>query len=93
MRKFGKDSPEFFVFQLEGSKETYKIPLAASMSSKDLIPLKKSETSPDGLEMEIEVLKKYVGDAIEDLPPKGIGEIMTAWAEESRAQGASVGES
>ena len=43
MRKFGKDSPEFFVFQIEGSKKTYKIPLAASLTIKQIKAFEKTE--------------------------------------------------
>ena len=87
MRTFGNDKPEFFVFQIEGSEEVYKIPLAASMPSKILLGLR------GDFESQIEMLRKYMGDIVDDIPATTLSEILKAWSEESRGQGASVGES
>ena len=87
MRTFGTDKPEFFIFQIEGSEEVYKIPLAASMPSKILLDLR------GDFESQIEMLRKYMGDIVDDIPATTLSEILKAWSEESRGQGASVGES
>ena len=51
MRQFAKDAPEFFVFQMEGSEKTYRIPLAASMPVKTLMKMQ------NGFEGQVEILK------------------------------------
>lgn len=87
MRKFGTDAPEFFVFQIEGSEEVYKIPLAASMPSKVLLDLRGDFAS------QVEMLRKYMGDIVDEISATTLSDILKAWSEESRGQGASVGES
>lgn len=92
MRKFGKDAPEFMEFQIEGSKKTYKIPLAASLPVGDLMAMK--EAGADNLfEVQVKILRKHIGDVVDDLPIATVSAILKAWGEESNGQGASVGES
>ena len=90
MRKFGKDSPEFFAFQIEGSEKTYKIPLAASMTIRQIKAFEKTE---GGLYEQIEWLKEFMGDVVEDLTASEASAILHAWAEASKEQGATAGES
>ena len=90
MRQFGKDTPEFFCFQLEGKKKTYKIPLAASLSNDDLFAFEDSEGD---YRKQVEWLARFMGDDIKSLTPYETSEIIKAWAEESRGQGAEAGES
>lgn len=93
MRKFGKTKEVFFEFQIEGKKKTYKIPIAASMPITTMLYLKEQDAKGKGLEAQIEMLRKYMGDDVDTLPAETITEILKAWAEESKEYGASVGES
>lgn len=87
MREFSKDAPEFFIFRMEDSEKTYKIPLAASMPVKILMKMK------EGFEGQLEILEKYMGSDVDDLTATEASEILKAWSEASKEQGASVGES
>lgn len=87
MRQFAKDAPEFFCFQLEGSDTVHKIPLAASMP----VPLlRKMDEGPLG---QFDILAAYMGAESDGLDFKQVGEIIKAWLEASKEQGATVGES
>lgn len=90
MRKFGKELTEYFEFQLEGDEKVYRIPLAGSMSNRKLIAFK--NTNGD-YEAQVEWLRAFMGDAVDDLTPAQTGEILRAWSEDTGKQGASVGES
>ena len=90
MRLFGKDAPDFFVFQIEGSDETYKIPLAGSMTNKELTEF---EATEGDYRRQVAWLRNYLGDAIDDLTPALTREILLAWSQETQKQGAAPGES
>ena len=90
MRKFTKDAPEFFAFQIEGDKKTYKIPLAASMTNKQILEFNEIG---DNYFKQIKWLKGFMGDAVDDLTAAETGAILRAWADASKEQGASAGES
>lgn len=90
MRLFGKDAPDFFVFQIEGSDETYKIPLAGSMTNRELLAF---EATEGDFRKQVEWLRTYLGDAIDDLTPGQTSEILRAWSRETQSQGAEPGES
>ena len=90
MRKFGKDTPEFFVFQLEGNKKTFKIPLAASMTNRDILEFE--DTNGD-YRKQVAWLEKFMGDTVNDLTASETADILRAWADESKDQGATPGES
>ena len=87
MRKFGTDAPEFFTFLVGDSDKVYKIPLAASMPMKVLLNMGGS------FESQVEMLRIYMGDAVDDLTASTLSDILKAWSDESRGVGASVGES
>ena len=93
MRKFGKEAVEYFQFQLEGSDVVYKIPLAASLPAGELMDLQEANENDEGFRSQYEMLRKYMGDAVENLTVSTVGDILSAWAEESSNQGASPGES
>ena len=90
MRTFSTDAPEFFVFQIEGSTEVKKIPLAASMNNAEVLAF---EETGGNYRKQVEWLRRFIGDSVDELTPKITGEILAAWMEESRNTGASVGES
>lgn len=90
MREFGKDAPEFFCFKLEGEETVYKIPLAASMTNKQLAELDEIGQS---VSRQMEWLRQFIGDKVEDMQVSTTSEIFRAWGEESKKQGASAGES
>lgn len=90
MRQFAIDSPEFFVFKIEGAKKTYKIPLASSLTNKQAVEFEKTGGE---YRAQIEWLRGFIGDVVDDLTPAVTSQILQAWSKESRDQGASVGES
>ena len=87
MRKFTTDAPEFFTFQLEDSEKVYKIPVAASMPYMILFLTK------NGFEGQVEMLRHYMGDVVDDLTTGMLTEILKGWSNEGKEQGASPGES
>ena len=87
MRVFGNDAPQFFSFQLEGSETVYNIPLAASM------PTKTIKLIDNGFSSQVEMLRVYLGDMVDELTAGTVKDIVTAWMEASKDVGASVGES
>lgn len=89
MRTFGNDSPEFMAFKIEGNEKVYKIPLAGSMTNKEIIQFE--ETDGD-YKKQLEWLRQYIGNAVDDLTAATTGEILHAWAAESKEQGATPGE-
>ena len=93
MRTFGRELTEFFEFQLEGDDKTYRIPLAAAMPYGVLNKISKASKSEDSLSVQVEMLRKYMGDVVDELPVGVISGILQAWVEESAKAGASVGES
>lgn len=93
MRSFGNDAPEFFCFQINGDKNVYKVPLAASMPYSVLKRMQDAGSDENKFDAQVEMLRKYIGDVVDDLDATTLGEILKAWAEASGAQGAEVGES
>ena len=93
MRHFGTDAPEFFVFKIGDSEKLYKIPLAASMPMSDLMYMEEAVSDRERFKAQYEILKKYAGDVVDELPAGTISEILQAWLDESNGVGASVGES
>ena len=87
MRKFTVDKPEFFTFQIEGSDEVYNIPLASSMPMKHLVLIK------DGFEGQVEMMRAYMGDIVDDLTAQTLSDIVNEWSTAQKDAGASVGES
>lgn len=93
MRSFRNDAPEFFCFQIADDKKVYKIPLAASMPYSLLKKMQKAEGDEGKFDAQVEMLRKYVGDVVDELDAMTLGKILKAWAEASNKQGAEVGES
>ena len=93
MRKFGSEAKEYLSFQIEGSDEIYKIPLAGSMAVSMLLKIHEADENDGGLRAQIEVLRHFMGDVVDDLSAGTLGDILHAWADASRGQGAEVGES
>lgn len=92
MRKFEKTKQVFFEFQIEGSKKVYKVPIAASMPITEMLYLKEQDAKGKGLEAQIEMLRKYMGDVVDELTSEMVTEILREWAKESQDIGASAGE-
>jgi hypothetical protein len=93
MRSFGNDAPELFCFQITGGKKVYKVPLSASMPYSVLKKMKDAAGSDEQFEAQVEMLRKYMGDVVDELDAKTLSDILQAWAEASKGQGAEVGES
>ena len=91
MRVFANDSPEFFVFQIEGHEEVYKIPLLASLK----IPEAKrwTETIEEGFLAQVEWVRGYIGDIVDELSVEQVQAILNEWTEATKEQGATAGES
>lgn len=90
MRTFKIDSPEYYLFRLEGDDKVYKIPLMASMNNREA----KAFEDTDGDYMsQIEWLRTYLGDVVDDLSVGVTSDIIKEWASASKDQGASLGES
>ena len=98
MRKFGNDAPEFMSFTLGTSKKVYKMPLAASMPMSvalrfaEIAALDEEAQGAESLRLQLDLLRRYIGDEADELTSAQVAEIFTAWAEESEAQGATPGE-
>lgn len=94
MRKFGTDKPELLEFQLGDSDKVHSIPLAGSMPADDLIRMSEVEDNDtEAFKLEYELLRKYIGDAADNLTAGDVLAIFRAWREESDKQGAEPGES
>lgn len=91
MRTFSTDSPEFFAFQLEGHDEVFKVPLLASLRISEAKAWTKA--TEDGFLAQVEWLRGYIGDVTEELSVDQAQEILRAWTEATREQGATAGES
>lgn len=92
MRTFSKSKIEYFEFQLEGDNAVYKIPLASSMPF-SLIEKMSGVEGDDSIKLQMEILRKYMGDAADELTIGMMADIISAWSEASTAAGASLGES
>ena len=93
MRTFGMEKPETMQFQLEGSERVYEVPLSASLPYSELLKLSEANSDSEGFKTQVEMLRRYMGDVVDEIQSGVLSEIMKAWAEESGTQGASVGES
>lgn len=94
MRKFGTDKPELMSFKLGDSDKVYTIPLAASMPAAVLIKMSElADNDAEAFKFQFELLKKYIGDAADDLTATEVRDIINAWYEESEKNGADPGES
>ena len=93
MRTFTRTKLEYFEFQLEGDETVYRIPLAASMPFGMLDKMSKAVRTEDRFSTQVEMLRKFLGDVVDELPVGVISNILQAWVEESAKAGASVGES
>lgn len=87
MRNFSIDAPKFFCFSIGDSEKVYKVPLAASM------PIPVLKLLDDGVMGQYELLKKYLGDDLDEIPAEVFNQIMKAWEDASKEQGATPGES
>lgn len=94
MRKFGKDKPELMSFMLGDSEKVYTIPLAGSMPATLILEMQESYKGGDAaaFKFQVELLRRYIGDAVEELTTSDVREIIVAWGEESSKQGATPGE-
>jgi len=92
MRTFGKDSPEFMAFQIAGSDDVYKMPLASSLPMSELLEL--SEAAAKGgahiLRYQLDLLRKHIGPKADELTAQDVADIFAAWNEESGKTGASA---
>lgn len=93
MRKFGKSEVKYFEFQLEGDEKVYQVPLAADMPYSRLNEMHEAADTDARFDVQVEMLRQYMGNVVDELPTGTLSEILQAWGEESMNAGASVGES
>lgn len=89
MRQFKVDAPEFFCFQIGDDEKVYKIPLATSMTTDDMIEFGNCDT----FEKQVKWLEKYIGDIVHDLPAGVTADITKAWSQANTRAGVTEGES
>ena len=88
-RTFGTDSPRFFEFELEGTDGLHRIPLASSMPYRFVHEVRKSRG-----DMDYAVISEYCPELLDtDISAGTVREIMDAWGDASREDGADAGES
>lgn len=100
MRTFGKDTPEFMVFQVEGDERTYKLPLAASLKPVYNMRILEAMREKDADELEylsqklmIDIFTDYLGpEFIASTTVSQMLEIWKAWNEENRKANQETGE-
>lgn len=90
MRKFGREKQNYFTFRFDEEEEEYKIPLASSLTNKQAKAFEKAEGD---YFLQVEWLRLFLGDVVDDLTIEDTSEILRAWAKASTDSGASVGES
>ena len=91
MRSFSVDSPEYFCFKIGEEDETvYKIPLGTSMNNREVKVL--NEINGD-YQKQVEWLRSYIGDVVDDLTVAVTNDICNAWNAATMSKGASMGES
>lgn len=95
MRKFGKDKPEFMAFTLGEETTVHRLPLAASLPAAAMLQMYDAYQGGEAaaFKWQIEFLRKYIGEAADNLTTSEVAEIISGWMEESESQGASAGES
>lgn len=93
MRKFGKDKPDLMEFQIGDSDKVYALPLAASLPAPMLIEMSEcSDDDTEAFKFQYRMLKKYMGEDVENLTAGDIRDIINEWYKESEKQGADAGE-
>ena len=90
MREFGKEARDYFAFRFDGEEEEYKIPLASSMTNRQAKAFREVEGD---YFLQVEWLREFIGDAVDDLTVEDTSKILSAWVQASTDSGASVGES
>lgn len=93
MRTIGVKTVGSFEFKLENNDTVYKVPFAADLPYSVLQQIRETVNTDDRFPAQVEMLRKYMGDVVDDLSAGTLSEILTAWGEESMEAGASVGES
>ena len=94
MRTFSNDAPEFMAFRLEDGGEVYELPLAASLPMTVLVEMGEAAANGDAaaLKCQLGLLRRYMGDAVDEVTAGQVRDIFAAWNEESSKQGATPGE-
>lgn len=99
MRTFGKDSPEFMEFKVEGDKKTYRLPLAGSIKAEFNVRLfeagRADEADREYLTQRLilDMFRFYLGDEFADaVDADTMLAIWNAWLEEGRKANQDAGE-
>lgn len=92
MRTFGESNVKRFEFKLEGSDRIYGIPLAADMPY-SILDRMRNASAEESFPAQVDMLRKYMGNVVDELTVGTLSDILRAWSEESNKTGASVGES
>lgn len=100
MRTFGKDSPKFMAFKVEGDDTTYKLPLSGSIRAEYNVRLYRAMSAGADSEREyllqelmLDMFREYLGDGFVDaLDVSTMLDIWRAWQEESAKANQEPGE-
>ncbi|MBR2838983.1 MAG: hypothetical protein IKE55_09385 [Kiritimatiellae bacterium] len=100
MRTFGKDSPRFMEFMVDGDERVYRLPLAASIRADFNLRLFEVARVDDPGDREyfaqklmIDIFTEYLGEEfVASMTTAQMLEIWLAWTEESRRANQEPGE-
>lgn len=99
MRTFGKDSPKFMEFKLEGSERVHRLPLSASLRPDFNLRLYEALKAPEEDQeyltqrFIVDMLGFYLGaDFVEAIDSATMIAIWNAWLEESKEASQPAGE-
>lgn len=92
MREFTtkNEAVEVFEFKVDGKK--YKIPVAAALPIKVVRSMDEADKAGNGFAAQIDMLRLYMGDIVDELPTGVASDILKAWAEANKSVGAPAGE-
>lgn len=100
MRTFGKDTPEFFIFTIDGEEAVYKLPLISSLPFDKAIKFAEIAAIQDDAVSNLEamrlqhaLIREYMGERADELSTSKLVEIFEAWMGATAEAGATAGES
>ena len=100
VRNFSNAEAEFLEFTIGKSKKVHRLPLASHMPLDMLRAVGRAAAIPDeaeraaaSIDAELDILRSYLGEEVAStLTGDIVNAIFSAWAEESAASGADLGE-
>lgn len=100
MRTFGKDTPEFFTFTIDGEETVYKLPLVSSLPFEKALKFAEIAAIQDdavsnfeAMKLQHSLIREYMGERADELSTSKLVEIFDAWMGATADSGATAGES